>query len=280
MTDTTPTTPPHPARFSGPVLDQLMDLLHPEVHRIADREPGRGYVHVLDPFAGVGNVHRLAGPVRVGPEDDDTRTVLVSTVGVELEPEWATAHPGTEQGDATALRFDTGSFDVVATSPCYGNRMADHHEARDTCKTCAGTGYDGEDSPLSPSCPSCKGAGLSKRNTYRHQLGRPLTPGSGAGLLWGPEYRALHDAAIGEMVRVVREDGLVLVNMSNHLTDKGNTEHHVTEWWVNALLYRACRIAGVYPVRTRRQRQGQNGQHRTEHEFVIAVRTPRNRRLL
>lgn len=44
-------------------------------------------------------------------------------------------------GNALALpnRW-TGTFTVVATSPCYGNRMADHHVNEDACSLCKGTG--------------------------------------------------------------------------------------------------------------------------------------------
>ncbi len=285
MSDTT-TVPPHPAKFSRPVLDKLNELLVAEADRTwpdqrEDYDEPR-VLDVLDPFGGVGGIHDLAG--RWQAESGPFR---VATTAVELEPEWAAAHPDTEVGDALALRFDTGAFPVVATSPCYGNRMADHHEAKDPCKECNGLGCTcpgycekGGNTHPDHTCPVCKGSGLSKRNTYRHQLGRMPSDNSAAVMAWGTEYRTFHDLAAGEMIRVADTDGLVLVNMSNHLTNKGQVEHHVTEWWINTLLYRGCRIAGVYPVATRRQRQGQNGQHRTECEFIIAVRTPRDRRLL
>jgi hypothetical protein len=70
-----------------------------------------------------------------------------------------------------AERFDDATFDAICTSPTCGNRMADHHEARD----------------------------ISPRHTYRHVLGRPRTPGNSGALQWGDgiageEYRALHVA--------------------------------------------------------------------------------------
>lgn len=37
-------------------------------------------------------------------------------------------------GDATRLPFDNRMFDAVITSPTYGNRMADHHDAQDGSK--------------------------------------------------------------------------------------------------------------------------------------------------
>jgi len=95
-------TPSHPAQYS----DGVMKAIHSEVRRRVDVGS-----RLLDPFAGLGNIHALA------PEYD--------THGVELEPEWAASHARTVEGDATDLPFENSSFDAVVTSPCYGNRMAD-----------------------------------------------------------------------------------------------------------------------------------------------------------
>lgn len=70
-------------------------------------------------------------------------------------------------GDALRLPFRDATFDVVATSPTYGNRMADHHEARDD----------------------------SDRGTYRHRLSRPLHPSNSGAMQWGEEYRSIHEKA-------------------------------------------------------------------------------------
>jgi len=101
--DETRRAPRHPARYSDDLLPIFAAAL-------------AGYVRVLDPFAGTGRIHELAGH---------------DTVGVELEPEWAAMHPGTVVGNALDLSFDNDSFDAICTSPTYGNRFADHHIARD-----------------------------------------------------------------------------------------------------------------------------------------------------
>ena len=72
----------------------------------------------------------------------------------------------TTTGDSGQMHYPDVTFDAICTSPTYGNRMADHHEARDG----------------------------SPRDTYRHVLGRPLTPGNSGALHWGDgiageEYR-------------------------------------------------------------------------------------------
>ncbi len=89
----------HPAKYSAPILE-LLDLL-------ADDIPGP----ILDPFAGTGRIHQL--------HRDDT-------VGIEIEPEWATMHPRTIVGDATALPFPDNTFGAIITSPTY--RIALGHD--------------------------------------------------------------------------------------------------------------------------------------------------------
>jgi len=283
--DDTATAPPqlvpdHPAKWSRRVLDVLTELVEAEAERLDQR------VRVLDPFAGVGR-QRLA--------DALGSAAVISVTGVELQPEWSGTmvsrldpiDTDTVQGDATDLPADwSGRFEVVATSPCYGNRMADHHDAADQCKHCAGRGsfpapmVAGGTPPPEP-CRVCKGSGLSWRNTYAHALrrqGGDLVPGSAAGLQWGRAYRRLHADAIMEMLRCTTEGGLVLVNMSNHVRD--GEEQLVVEWWVNELLVRGCSIVEVRRVRTPRQRHGANGEARVDGEVVIAMRTPDTRRLL
>lgn len=278
---TTATMPEHPAKWSAPVLDKVAEVLTRELGHL------RELPHVLDPFAGVG-LQRLADAIR--PH------MPVSLAGVELQPEWATGEPAKGGaavpiiGDATALPDSWHcTFDAVATSPCYGNRMADHHNAADLCGACRGSGCtvpscraahpdDGNDHRL---CPTCKGTGLSWRNTYAHALrraGGELVPGSAAGMQWGPAYRELHRKALAEMVRVLREGGTLVVNMSNHVRD--GAEVLVVEWWVNAIVVAGCKLVEVTPVATARQRNGANGTLRAESEHVIVARTPPQRRLL
>lgn len=260
----------HPAKWSATVLDVLADMVEAE-HQLLERK-----VNVLDPFAGRGRGELAKALAAYGVEH--------RVWGIELQSEWAGTDALTLVGDATRLKPEwDGLFDVVATSPCYGNRMADKHQAKDPCKTCGGSGCteptclgghadDGLDHQL---CRSCKGSGLSMRHTYAHYLrrqGGELVPGSAAGLQWGAQYRLLHKDAITEMVRVLVPDGLLLVNMKNHL--RGDDEQLVAEWWTNELLVRGCRLVEVRRVDTPNQGHGANGQARVDGELVIAVRTP------
>lgn len=201
---------PHPAKFSEPIL---------EVFR---RELPLG-VKVLDPFAGTGALARIEG---------------IYPVMVELEPEWATGIVG----NALALPFADKTFSWAATSPCYGNRMADHHEARDT----------------------------SKRHTYRHYLGRMPSKDSAAVMQWGPEYCNFHAAAWKELTRVCADDATFLLNISDHI--RKSRVMPVSLWHTKTLQAFGWKPDAEIPVATRRQRHGENGELRLTHEWVLILR--------
>ena len=225
MLSSTTDTPKHPAKYSDSILTAFAQLLDNEVASFPIRP-----MNVLDPMAGVGRIHEL-------------RTDLIETFSVELESEWV-GSPSVwrTQGDATDLQWASGSFDAVMTSPAYGNRMADHHNAKDD----------------------------SKRMTYKHLLGRDLSPNSGAGLQWGHEYRELHAKILAEMVRVSRPGGMVVVNMSNHIR-KGKVQH-VVEWWIEQMCRMGLLMERVIPVATPRLGFGANGSARVSHEHIIVTR--------
>lgn len=206
----------HPARFSDPILEAV-----------------RGYLpsgaDVLDPFAGTGRIHEL-------------RDHGFQTVGVEIEPEWANLHPDTIVGNALALPFGDASFDAVVTSPCYGNRFADHHNARDA----------------------------SRRRSYRHDLGRPLHSANSGQLHWGPAYKAFHERVWAEVRRVLKPDGVFVLNVSNHI--RGGVEQPVVQWHCAAACTIGFKLSTGRLVKTQRMRYRQNGKARVEGEWVLLFR--------
>ncbi|WP_162942113.1 hypothetical protein [Desertimonas flava] len=241
----------HPAMFSRELIGPLATTIS-----------GRSWV--LDPFAGTGRIHAIAEAAGVP-----------RSTGIELEPEWANTDtfPGPDRtqvvGDALVVvpTFTPGTFDAVLTSPAYGNRMADKHEAKDPCKSCGGSGVAG-----ASDCRVCKGRGVSRRNTYRHRLGRVLSANNGGGMQWGPEYRDLHRAIWAVCVSVLAPGGVFVVNCSNHIRLGAVVD--VCDWHRRCLEELGLGIDDVVNVETRRQRHGANGHLRVAGEQIIVATKP------
>ena len=188
---------------------------------------------LLDPFAGIGTIHQL-------------EERAWDTFAVELEPEWAEQDHRTTLGSALDLTAAFGNrprgFDAIVTSPCYGNRMADQ--------------YDGRDG--------------STRTTYRLSLGRPLTEGSSAAMQWGTRYREFHLRAWAESVRVLRRDGLFVLNIKDHIRNR--RRQHVTRWHLSTLKSLGLRLIDRRRVLTPGMRHGQNHGSRIPYETVAVLR--------
>lgn len=208
----------HPAVFSNKIIPVLARMLDPSHQR------------VLDPFAGVGRIHEIPPMV----------TWNLETVGVELEPEWASLHPNTIVGNALGLKFEDDTFDAVVTSPTYGNRFADHHNAKDG----------------------------SVRRSYTHDLGRQLQEDNSGAMHWGPKYRDFHTKAWIESKRVIRLGGRIVLNISDHIRQKNR--QHVSSWHTQTLFTLGFELVDAARVETPRLRQGANGEARTPAELVLA----------
>src|SRR5262245_56438382 len=177
MTDCETMVTPHGAKFNAGVLGRIGGWLERESIEW-------GTIDVLDPFGGVGLIHGLA-------------CRDVHTYAVELEPEWAelSALLGpTWCGDFFDFEQPPGwpppgEWIAVVTSPTYGNRMADHHNARDA----------------------------SKRNTYKTWLGRDPSEGSSATMQWGPSYRDFHAGAWLRVYELLSPGGLFILNVKDHV---------------------------------------------------------------
>lgn len=182
---------------------------------------------MLDPFAGTGRIHELENTTR----------------GIELEWEWASMHPATEWGDT----FDTlprwihhgVRFDAVCTSPTYGNRMADHHEAKDA----------------------------SKRNTYRHALERPLSPNNSGAMQWGVEYRSFHERAWYLVHEILRPGGRFVLNVKDHI--RRDVLQPVVAWHRATCLLIGFTLSAVQTVELSGNGFGQNGNTRVPYEVVL-----------
>lgn len=204
----------HPARYSDDLLPHFAELL-------------AGCVHVLDPFAGTGKIHEL--------QADGFKTV-----GIEIEPEWANLHPDTTVGSALALPFADDSFDAICTSPTYGNRLADSHNASDP----------------------------HLRRSYTHDLGRTLHEENSGAMQWGLDYQAFHEKAWAEAVRVLRAGGVFVLNIKDHI--RNGAWQDVAGWHMATLCDLGLTVFAVRPVVTGHLRQGANATVRVPAELVIA----------
>ena len=216
-----PDKPKHPAVFSDKILATIAEHVGPaEI--------------VLDPFAGTGRIHELAS--------DTTRTI-----GVEIEPDWPGAHPDNIQGNALDLLaiVEPESVDAIATSPTYGNRMADSHNAKDD----------------------------SVRLTYTHTIGHDLDPDNSGAMQWGDTYRSFHEAAWHQSVAVLKPGGTFTLNIKNHI--RGGEIQRVAEWHINTLMRsQGLEMVVLDVIPTKGVDAGANSDKRTGFELVITFRKP------
>lgn len=239
----------HPAKFTRAVWL----CIYRDVAKLVTLHPEKHEWHVLDPFGGIGGILDLhAMSWDYNPNELDFKITVI-----EIEEEWAEqakAHDRYQQLNDNVLAVDffdfaahpsvRETFDIVITSPTYGNRMADHHEAKDD----------------------------SVRNTYRHKLGRPLSENSSAGLQWGDEYRDFHRAAWDEVFDLLEAGGYFILNVKDHI--RKGVKQPVAAW------HRAyCQSIGFQKVSethvpVRGNRQGENGEVRVDHEHVYLFQKP------
>jgi DNA modification methylase len=209
----------HPAKYSAALLPLFEKILFDSgLHKDSK---------VLDPFAGTGKIHSL-------PFD---------TQGIEIEPEWASMHPKTLCADSTAMPFADDVFDAICTSPTYGNRMADHHDAKD------GT----------------------KRNTYTHVLGRQLKENNTGKMHWGDDYKRLHESVYAECARVLKPGGVFIVNMKNHI--RKGVEIDVNKWHIECIIRLGFDLESIIPVPLKGNGYGANGNVRTGVEYINVLRS-------
>lgn len=281
--------PDHPAPYSAAVLAHLELIVAEEVERQGRR------LRVLDPFGGVGRIHLL------GEHAD--------TFSTEIQHRWARTVPGRSlTANARHLPIAARSIDLIVTSPCYGNRMADTYDGSgDRCTACRGTGalsaeeYVETAGARGAACEACGGSGfaVSKRYTYTIAHGSKLHPdNAAAGMHWGTgkrgdRYRELHRAVWRECYRVLRpgdlgpegdgpreRGGLFVLNVSNFYRGVGPKHARrqelqlVTEWHLEAMLRLGLVLQEVRRVETPRMGNGANRDARAEAESILVFRRP------
>lgn len=161
----------HPAKFTDILIPEMANML-------LEVNGGK----VLDPFSGTGKIALIKKYGFTG-----------SIYANEIEPEWILDN---EYGcdyittqDAEFLEYPENFFDAICTSPTYGNRMADHHIAKDG----------------------------SKRITYTHYLGRQLNDANTGKMQFGEAYMDKHRRIYQHLYTLVRGGGIYILNVKNHI---------------------------------------------------------------
>lgn len=211
------TVPPHPATFSPEILKQIKYMLSITV------DPG---ALVLDPFAGVGNIHQLRP--------------LYRTWGIEIEKEWADASKYTLHRDSTQLAsyYASSMVEAVATSCTYGNRMADCHVPGPADK--------------------------SKRITYTHQLGHALQPNNSGKMQFGREYKTLHIKVWEQVHQILPHDAPFILNVKDHI--RAGKVIPVSEWHRMVIEEIGFGLAHWVRIPVGSMRFGANGDLRVPYE--------------
>lgn len=186
--------------------------------------------NVLDPFAGTGKIALIK-------EHGFNGEVICN----EIEPGFANL----SKYSVDKWYFEDAEFlnlkdiDAICTSPTYGNRMADHHEAKDD----------------------------SKRITYRHYLGEPLKEGNTGMMQFGEKYRSKHINIYKNLFKILNDNGIFILNISNHIR-KGE-EIDVVNFHKEAMEEIGFSLHHQIKVNTKRMKFGKNSEKRVGNECIL-----------
>lgn len=242
----------HPAPYSMYLFPYFVEAL-------------QGCKTVLDPMAGTGRIHLLRDMMDI------------ETYGIEIEPEGANMHPDTICADSTAIPYEDGKFDAICVSPVYHNRMSDHHDAKERCRICNGTGKaEGE------TCEKCKGEGFRSydRRTYRHtrRSKAPLHENNAGRYQWNDKARHIDSLILSESVRVLRDGGTFVLNIKNHIKTvirggvKTQELQDVAGWFRATLESLGCELQATTAVPAPGMRKGANRDVRDDVEYVMVFK--------
>lgn len=219
-----------------------MKILHEVVEMRLAQEARDSMIAIFDPFAGTGKIHELSGP-------------HVVTYGREIEPEWAACHPRTQCGDSSDLReIGTAAFDMIITSPTYGNRFADHHHAsKKEAKPWTRRSY-----------------AFDLRAMTNNELRELAAHNTGQFNFGHKSYQALHILVYRECARVLRRGGWFVLNVSDHV--RSDQIVPVAVWHRDVLIDLGFSVIREYDVPTPRLRHGANAAARVAFEKVYVLK--------
>lgn len=220
----------HPARYTPSVVEVAADVLK-----------RYGAIDTIDVFAGT--CERIVALHDHGWNGD--------IYANEIQRRWAMQAPASVHvtiGDAERLPYESNRFSSAFTSVVYGNRMSDHHRAKDG----------------------------SRRNTYTHAYGEELdVENTGRMQFTGKrqsslQYATKHKRCYIELRRVLADGAIFVLNVSNHIR-KGSVVR-TTLWHVLALKSLGFEVIEWHRIETPRLRYGANGEKRVKYENVVVFR--------
>lgn len=208
----------NPAKFTNSILDVI-------VKKLTEFE----CQYILDPFAGSGKIGLIKAYVPCVVHCND------------IENGWKEEYPVDKwyHQDAQFLNTEGFLYDAIITSPTYGNRMADHHNAKDA----------------------------SKRITYTHRYGSKLTEGNTGVLHFGSKYQEKHIAIFRHLLTLLKEGSIVMVNVSDFIR-KGQVVG-VVAWWKEMLEGLGLDFIEEVCIETPRMRFGANSEKRVDRESLL-----------
>jgi hypothetical protein len=196
--------------------------------------------NVIDVFGGIGRIADLH-------KHGYTGCIFAN----ELEECWSKQIPDnvvTTIGDSAHLPYPDTTFYSACTSCTYGNRMGDHHNAKDG----------------------------SKRNTYTHCKGEPLEDGNTGKMQFtgrrksSLEYCVKHKAIWLEQLRVLKDGATFILNVKDHI--RGGKRVRVTLWHRLCLQSLGYELVEHRKVEAPGNRQGANGEKRIPYESILIFR--------
>lgn len=185
---------------------------------------------VLDPFGGTGKIALIKNFGFNG-----------KVICNEMEPEFTSngLYPVDEWYYEDAEYLNILNIDAICTSPTYGNRMADHHNAKDN----------------------------SKRITYTHYLGKQLKDGNTGKMQYGDTYKEKHKRIYLNLYNILNANGIFILNVSNHI--RKGVEIDVISFHKDTLINTGFSFIKEIKIETKRMRYGNNSEKRVKHESIL-----------
>jgi hypothetical protein len=209
----------HPATFSN----QFIDIFYDEI---------KDCYNILDPFAGTGKIGMVKNIGYTGKITcNDLEPEYKINCGYSID-KWLHI-------DASLL---TGCFDAIVTSPTYGNRMADSHNAKDK----------------------------SKRVTYTHKLGRKLHPENTGAMQWGDRYKLKHIECYNNFYKILEKNGKLIINISDHI--RKGVVIDVSGWHLENICSIGFQLIKKYEIPVKRMRFGANNELRVSNEYIYVFK--------